>query len=189
MANKDFIKKKKKKSLVRWAAIVLVRLPCLGFIQNEQSERALTLSLVIRCGVFLIWCMPRLFAEAVYRPKQICGKVMFFHLSVSPSVHRGVCIPACIGAHTPLGRHPPRAVHAGIHPPAQCMLGYTSLLPSACWDTPAPSGHCCGWYASYWNAFLFIFNFGSNIEVFINRNKIWGIFWSLVLTGTFLLRY
>ena len=41
-----------------------------------------------------------------------------------------------------------RPVHAGIHPPAQCMLGYTS--------PPPPGGHCNGRYASYWNAFLFL---------------------------------
>ena len=39
------------------------------------------------------------------------------------------------GRQLPLGRHPP----AGIHPPGRPP-----------WD-----GHCSGWYASYWNAFLF----------------------------------
>ena len=68
---------------------------------------------------------------------------MFLHLSVSYSVHMGVCIPACIGADTARadppadipGQTPPLAntpcpVHAGIH---------TTPLPSACWDThPLP---------------------------------------------------
>ena len=50
---------------------------------------------------------------------------MFLHLSVSHSVHRGKSAP----------------VHAGIH---------TSWA-----DTPPPAdGYCCGWYASYWKAFL-----------------------------------
>ena len=40
------------------------------------------------------------------------------------------------------GRHP-----LGRHPPTQCMLRYTSPLPSACWDTPPPPG-------GHWNAFL-----------------------------------
>ena len=73
--------------------------------------------------------------------KRSCGKVMFLHLSVSHSVHRG-CLPgACVypsmhWADTPLGRH-----SLGRHLPGQ---------------TPLPGGHCSRWYASYWNAFLLI---------------------------------
>ena len=43
---------------------------------------------------------------------------------------------------------------------SQHALGHTDTpwadnpLPSACWDTPPPGSHCCGHYASYWNAFL-----------------------------------
>ena len=80
---------------------------------------------------------------------------MSFHYWDIPQ-HR---IPACTGADTPLpsacwdtppARHPlprpdtpspgqtPCSVHAGIHTPAQCMLGYTPPPPSACWDTPPP---------------------------------------------------
>ena len=70
-----------------------------------------------------------------YRPQRSCGKVMFLHLSISHSVHRG-CLPhTLLFRHTPWadtptglippGRHPPCPVHAGIHsPPVQCMLGY-----------------------------------------------------------------
>ena len=66
--------------------------------------------------------------------------------SVCHSVHReGVCV-----SQHELGQTPP-----GTHP-----------LPSACWDTPPcpvhagihpPGGHCCGRYASYWNAFLYLY--------------------------------
>ena len=53
--------------------------------------------------VILTKCRPCLITVR----KQSWGKVMFLHLSVSHSVHRG-CIPACIGADTPSpGRHPP----------------------------------------------------------------------------------
>ena len=38
-------------------------------------------------------------------------------------------------ADTPLGRHPT----PGQTPPAQCLLGYTHPLPSACWDTHPPA--------------------------------------------------
>ena len=86
-----------------------------------------------------------------YRPQRSCGKKMFLHLCVSHSVYRG-CLPpplgrppgqtpptgqtapgrppwaaplpsACWDTHPP-GHTPPCPVHAGIHPPAQCMLGY-----------------------------------------------------------------
>ena len=58
--------------------------------------------------------------------KRSCGKVMFLHLSVSHSVHRGVYPSMHWGRHPLPGRHHPLCpVHAGIHP-----------LPSACWDNP-----------------------------------------------------
>ena len=38
-----------------------------------------------------------------YRPQRSCGKVMFLHLSVSHSVHRGVCVPACTTGHMTRG--------------------------------------------------------------------------------------
>ena len=91
--------------------------------------------------------------------KRSCGKVMFFSQGrVSASVHAGIHPPGQI--HPPWpgilprqtpspGRHPlvgdtPCPVHAGIHTPP----------PSACWGDR--HGYCCGWYASYWNAFLFL---------------------------------
>ena len=59
------------------------------------------------------------------------------------SVHRGhVCSIACWDTHTPQAdTHLPQSRHPlgrppGRHPPAQCMLGYTRPLHSACWDTP-----------------------------------------------------
>ena len=38
-----------------------------------------------------------------YRPQRSCGKVMFLHLSVSHSVHWGVCVPACTTGHMTRG--------------------------------------------------------------------------------------
>ena len=64
--------------------------------------------------------------NAFYRPQTKFVKVMFLHLSVSHSVHRGLSASVHAGIHPP-GRHPP---------PAQCMR--------------ATSGR----YASYWNAYL-----------------------------------
>ena len=90
---------------------------------------------------------------------------MFLHLSVSHSVYRGCVSQHALGQTPPsrpwdtpqedtpcpvhAGIQTPYPVHAGIHtlPPSQCMLGY---MP------PTPTGHCCGQYTSYWNAFLLL---------------------------------
>ena len=89
--------------------------------------------------------------------KRSCGKVMFLHLSVSHSGHRGVYSSMHGGRHTPWADSP------WANTPLQ-----TPHLPSACWDThphcpvhgwntcpPPPGGYCCRRYASIWNAFLY----------------------------------
>ena len=48
-------------------------------------------------------------------PKRSCGKVMFLHLSVSHSGHRGVSSPVHAGIHT----HPPADTLLSRHPPGQ----------------------------------------------------------------------
>ena len=101
--------------------------------------------------------------------KRSCGKVIFY-TCLSVILFTGVVyIPACIGRHprvdTHLGRHqpqtPPCLVHAGTHTPRSVHAG---IQPPHCpvhaeihTTTPCPGGHCCGWYASYWNAFLLPF--------------------------------
>ena len=109
----------------------------------------------------------------IYRPQRSCGKVIFSQASVSHSVHRGKGVS---GRHPPGGQAappasrppPPAGRHLpGRHLPGQTIPGADTPLPSACFYThtpaqymllythPHPSGHCSGWYASYWNAFLF----------------------------------
>ena len=97
-----------------------------------------------------------------YRPQTKFTKVMFLHLSVCHSVHRGVSRPTSrmgvgLQAHTWGGGSPGSHLEWGGLPGPHlggglphCMLGYTS-----------PYGYCCGQYASYWNAFLLglIFSF------------------------------
>ena len=54
------------------------------------------------------------------------------------SVNGGGCLPHCMLGYTSLGRPSP-----GKTPPsAQCMLGYTHPLPSACWDAPPLRSAC-----------------------------------------------
>ena len=87
-----------------------------------------------------------------YRPQWSCGKVMFLHLSISHSVHRG-CLPPPYRqtppwADTPWADTPlPSAcldtllcpVHAGIHTPTSAVHEIRSRSRR---------------YASYWNAYL-----------------------------------
>ena len=94
-----------------------------------------------------------------YRPQRSCGKVMFLHLSVSHSVHRGDTPPP---ADTPLpsaywDTHPPGRHHTGQTPSFPVHAGIPT--PSACWDTPPCAVHAgirstSGRYASHWNAYF-----------------------------------
>ena len=77
-------------------------------------------------------------ASVNYCPQQSCRKVIFSQASVSHSVHRG-CLPQYMLGYTPRPGTPPPP-WAGKPPPGR----YTPH-----------DGHCSGWYASYWNAFLF----------------------------------
>ena len=75
------------------------------------------------------------------RGKGVCGADTPPHPPSPPDRHTPP-------ADTPLGRHPLGRHPLDRHPPDR------HPLPSACWDTPTPGGHCSGRYASYWNAFL-----------------------------------
>ena len=92
-----------------------------------------------------VWCI-NWFAISMFQTplitirKRSCRKVMFLHLSVSHSVHRGCVSQHAFGADTP----PPADLPLGRNPTP--LSRHTPLLPD---------GHCCGRYASYWNAFLF----------------------------------
>ena len=114
----------------------------------------------LRLLIPLFWIGPRIFEKNIYKivtsrwdcnsfleqltwfiekskqfitvRRRSCGKVMFLHLPVSHSVHRGgVCLSACWDTHSP-GQTCPWADYS---PSAQCMLGYTHPLPSACRNT------------------------------------------------------
>ena len=80
----------------------------------------------------------------------IHSEVEFNHEVFLPSATklRRLCFYTCL------------SVHGGGS--AQCMLGYQppeQTLPGSRQPPPPADGYCCGRYASYWNAFLFIFVF------------------------------
>ena len=102
-----------------------------------------------------------------YRPQRSWGKLIFLQASVilltGGAWSRGVPGPgACllrggvcsggVWVSAPEGGLFPRGVPGprGVSGPGGC------LLPGGAWWRPCQDGHCCGRYASYWNAFLFI---------------------------------
>ena len=83
------------------------------------------------------------------------AKVMFLQASVCPWGGGGVCLSACSDttpprADTPERQTPPQkqTPPGSRHPPGK-------QTPPEQTPPPPRYGHCCGWYASYWNAFLF----------------------------------
>ena len=107
-----------------------------------------------------------------YRSQQSWAKVIFSQACVKNSVHggEGVCLSACWDTPPPKqtpqppwtrpphgpGRHPP-----GPDPPDQTPPGPDTPQTR---QTPPQEADCSirstsGWYASYWNAFLFTSNF------------------------------
>ena len=64
------------------------------------------------------------------------------------SVHRGgggVCLSACWDP-----------THWSRHPPCSRPPGSRHTPPGSRHPPPGRDGHCCGRYASYWNAFLYL---------------------------------
>ena len=52
----------------------------------------------------------------------------------------------------------------GVPAPAGCLLWGRGACSGGGWvETPPADGYCCGRYASYWNAFLFILSTGRGV--------------------------
>ena len=116
---------------------------------------------------------------------EVVAKVIFLHLSVIHSVHRGG-LPQCMlgyhppdqaeppGADTPQSRHPPRsrAPQTRQTPPGADTPPWEQTPPGPGRHPPGPGRpphrvadssirSMSGRYASYWNAFLYYNNFVS----------------------------
>ena len=96
--------------------------------------------------------------------KRSCGKVVFLHLSVGHSVHRGVSASVHAGIQlptdTPLGKQPAGKIPPADTPQADTPLGRHPRADTPPGRHPLPAdSHCSGRYASYMNAFLFTINF------------------------------
>ena len=99
-----------------------------------------------------------------YSPQGSCGKVMFLHVSVILSTGGVWQVDPLASRHPPWTDTPPLAGRhhlAGRHLPGRHPLAGRHLPgrhPLAGRYPPPPPNDCCsGWYASYWNAFLFSF--------------------------------
>ena len=76
-----------------------------------------------------------------YRPETKLRKGYVF-TPVCHSVHRGGCLPQCMLGYTP---------------PQEADTPQEAETPPGSRHTPREAdGYCCGRYASYWNAFLFL---------------------------------
>ena len=95
---------------------------------------------------------------AIFTARNVVAQGNVLHVSVILFTGGGIWQTPPIQADTPPGRHP----LAGRHPPGRHHLGRYPYSPRQTPPYPSPhpsrnprDGHCSGWYASYWNAFLF----------------------------------
>ena len=108
---------------------------------------------------------------AVITVRNEVAKVMFLQVSVCPQEGWG-CLPQCMlgyhmppeQTHIPTGsrhpsrsRPPPEQVPPGADTPEQTPP--PKQTPPRSRHPPPRYSHCCGRYASYWNAFLFVKTF------------------------------
>ena len=92
-----------------------------------------------------------------YRQQTKFAKVMFLHLSVSHSVHGGVCFPDGVACPRGGGCSGGGSLLPGGAWSLGCvclLLGGVCSLGGCLVETPLQDGYCCWRYASYWNAFL-----------------------------------
>ena len=86
--------------------------------------------------------------HSCYRPQRSWAKVMFLQASVILSTGGGGSLPQCmLGCQTPPGPGTPRT----RHPPPEADARIRSMS---------------GRYASYWNAFLFLYNFAQQFPMY-----------------------
>ena len=121
---------------------------------------------VAMCSKCLFWNVSGSFAlkilllenPIITARKRSCRKVVFLHLSVSHSVHRGV-YPSMQWGCTPPGSHSPVRSLPVKPPQADIPWADTPRQTPSRADTPPPemATEAGVRYASYWNASLFRF--------------------------------
>ena len=100
-----------------------------------------------------------------YRPPRSCGKVIFSQACVKNSIHRGggghmwqgVCIAGGMCGRGVCSRG--ACVAGGARVAAEGMSGGGGAVHGRGACVAEKNGNCSRWYASYWNAFLFVLYF------------------------------
>ena len=99
------------------------------------------------------------YSSIVTGRNEVLAKVIFLHLSVIHSVHRG----AYLTSRTPPGPDPPRdQTPPGTRPPRDQTAPGPDPPPPGTADSGIRS--TIGRYASYWNAFLFTYKFSLFVQ-------------------------
>ena len=111
----------------------------------------------------------------IFTVRNKVAKVMFLQASVCPQRGGGggVCLSACWDTTPPRSR-PPRSRHPLEQTPPPPRADTPQSRHPLGVDTPPQEqtrpryGHCCGRYASYWNAFLFHNRIMPNVYILDN---------------------
>ena len=90
-----------------------------------------------------------------YRPQKKFAKVIFLHLSVILFTEGGGNLPQCMLGCTHTHTHPTQPPPGSEVDTPSCTRGRPPQI-CACWEIRATSGR----YTSYWNAYLYMCNFG-----------------------------
>ena len=103
---------------------------------NRTNQSSIILDFHSNNAQQFSFCFPPKCVNHIFTVCNEVAKVMFLQVSVCP---QGVGVSA--------------SMHGGIHTPSPgADIPPEQIPPGA--DSPR-DGHCCGRYASYWNAFLF----------------------------------
>ena len=146
---------------INWISKKLINLICIISKQITTTKEIFPL-----CG----WNHGRA-SHYFYRPQRSCEGYVFTGVCLSTR-GRG-CLPQCMLGYppeqtppSPGSRHPLTREQT---PPAPIW----EQTPSRSRHLPGRDGHCCGRYASYWNAFLFSFLLASEESI----GPLWGELW------------
>ena len=122
-----------------------------------------------------VFSSKQIFAFTIFLPSATKLRRLCFYRRLSVHGGRG-CLPQCMVGYHPQSRHPPSRADTppeqtpswsrhprSRHPPPEQTPPRADnpreQTPPQSRHPPPRNSHCCGRYASYWNAFLLIYNF------------------------------
>ena len=99
---------------------------------------------------------------------EVWGKIIFSQVSVVLFTG-GACVPGvCVwlGACMPGGVHAWGCACLGVHGRGACVVGGVHSQGGGS-VRGRKDGHCSGRYASYWNTFLFVYDFSTAVNLML----------------------